>query len=113
MKRLIQLAFIALMAVMPVHLMAHSNHASFDPITEEQAVTIADKVVQGLITSKQLAESWKTAKKQPVTQKETHYGKVWVIAFKNDTVKEEDKRTLHVFLDEFGNPISANHEGAI
>lgn len=113
MKSLIQLAFITLMAIMPVSLMAHSNHVSFDPVTAQQAEAVAEKTVHNLVTNKQLAESWKTSKKQPVTQRETRYGKVWVIVFKNDNVKEEDKRTLHVFVDEFGNPISANHEGEI
>lgn len=113
MKRLIQIAFMTLMALMPVQLMAHSNHASFDPVTAEQAEAVADKTVQNLVNSKQLAESWKTSSKKPATQRESRYGKVWVVVFKNDNVKEEDKRNLHVFIDEFGNPISANHEGKI
>ena len=113
MKRLIQLAFITLMAVMPVSLMAHSNHASFDPVTAEQAEAVAEKTVQSLVNNKQLADSWKTSKKQPIAQKETRYGKVWVVVFTNENEKGEAKRTLHVFIDEFGNPISANHEGKI
>ncbi|WP_290580058.1 DUF6488 family protein [Ketobacter sp.] len=113
MKNLVQCIVIALMAMMPVQLMAHANHASFDPVTAEQAEAVAEKTVHNLVSSKQLAESWKSSKKQPVTQRETRYGKVWVVVFTNDSEKAEDKRTLHVFVDEFGNPISANHEGKI
>ncbi len=113
MQTFVKLMFATLLAMAPLTLVAHSNHASFDPITQEQAEEAANNIVKNLVTTKQLPESWKTAKQQPITQRDTKHGTVWVVVFKNDNEKDESKQTLHVFVDEFGNPVSANHTGEL
>ena len=111
MKILIHILFVSLLAITPIKLMAHANHGSFTPISQAKAEDTANKLVQNLVNTKKLAASWKSAAAEKAVKKETNRGPVWEIIFNNSQEEDDSKKTLHVFLDEFGNPITANHDG--
>jgi len=113
MKKLIQIVLAGFLAITPMMLLAHSNHAPIEPVTAEQASNIAGDVVQNLVRNKKLADSWKAAKPTPATRRDTQYGPVWVVTFKNAEEVDESKMSLYVFVDEFGSPVTANHEGKL
>lgn len=97
----------------PLKLMAHADHGSFETIDGVQAARVAGEVVKSLVADKKLPDSWKNAKPSAATSRETKYGPVWVVNFQNPEEKEASKKSLYVFLDEFGNPVAANHEGKL
>lgn len=111
---LVKTIFVAvILAFSSVQISAHSNHESFDPITEQQASAKADKVLQSLLANQKLDATWKEVKVSSVTTQDAPYGKVWVVSYQNSKEKEESKKTLYVFLDEMGNPLTVNHEGKL
>ncbi len=110
MKLMIQFVLAGLLAIMPMTSFAHSNHAPVEPVTAEQASNIAGGVVQNLVLNKKLGDSWKSVKPTPATRRDTQYGPVWVVVFKNAEETDRSKQSLSVFVDEFGSPITANHE---
>lgn len=95
----------------PLKLMAHADHGSFETIDGLQATKVASEAVQSLVTDKKLPDSWKNAKPSAAITRESKYGPVWVVSFQNPEEEDTSKKTLYVILDEFGNPVSANHEG--
>lgn len=113
MKNMIQILFIALLAITPVKLMAHANHGSFEPITQAKAEKMAGKLVQNLVNTKKLAASWNSVTADSAEKKETDRGPVWEVIFNNSKEEDASKKKLHVFLDEFGNPVAANHDGKL
>lgn len=113
MKNIFNVVLAALLILMPVRLLAHSDHGSWEPVTGEQAAGKAGQLVKTLVGNKKLSESWLKAKPAPVASRDTQYGPVWVVTFQNPEEKEKDKQTLYVFMDEAGEPIAANHEGKL
>lgn len=113
MKKMIQFVLAGILAIIPMMSLAHSNHAPVEPVSAEQASNIAGGVVQNLVRNKKLADSWKAVKPTPATQRDTQYGPVWVVTFKNAEEADESKQSLYVFIDEFGSPVTANHEGKL
>lgn len=111
MKIIFKLMFAATLLLSPLKLMAHANHESFETIDGMQATRVANEVVQSLVADKKLADNWKNAKPSAAKTQNTKYGPVWVVDFQNPEEKDASKKILYIFLDEFGNPVAANHEG--
>jgi hypothetical protein len=113
MKTIIQFVLAGVLTIMPMVSFAHSNHAPVEPVTAEQVGNIAGGVVQNLVRNKKLADSWKAVKPTPATRRDTRYGPVWVVTFSNAEEVDKSKQSLSVFVDEFGSPLTANHEGKL
>lgn len=113
MKILKIMAFAMCLSIFPLSAWAHSDHGSFDLITETQAVTKSEQLVKDLVLSEQLESSWKEVKGSSATSQNTSRGPVWRVSFMNPKAADGKKSTLYVFLDEFGNPISAGYEEAL
>ena len=86
------------------------SHAS-KPISQEQAETIATKVVQRIADKGKIDASWKPVKAASVEQKRFGVQKEWVVVFNNDKVSDESKRKLYVFLSLGGQYLGANYTG--
>ena len=102
-----------LMAALTGPVGAHSNHTSMEPVTQAEASTKAGAVVQNLVTNQKLDNSWKQAKAQRVTEHQTPDGTLWDVQYQNPQEKDAAKQTLHVFIDEMGNVVTANHDGKL
>lgn len=80
-------------------------------ITSEEATTKATAEVARLVEAKKIDASWTTVKADSVEQKTFNEHLEWVIKFKNETVTDETKRQLYVFLSLTGDYMGANHTG--
>lgn len=109
----IKLMLAATLMLSPLKLMAHADHGSFETIDGVQATRVASEVVQSLVADKKLTDNWMNAKPSAAKTQKTKYGPVWVVDFQNPEEKDANKKILYIFLDEFGNPVAANHEGKL
>lgn len=92
---------------------AHSNHGHMEPISQPQAATKANNVIQTLVTNRKLDASWSKAQAQETTSQDTPLGKLWVVRYQNPQEKDTAKHVLYIFLDEMGNIVTANHDGKL
>ena len=92
---------------------AHPFHDNIEPVSEAKASILADRVVTFLVGSKKLPLSWQNKQLKTVRTRDTTLGTVWVVVFENPEESNASRSTLFIFLDELGNPISANFDGKL
>ena len=92
----------------------HSHsHGVAEPASKVQLIQQAANVKQQLIRSKQISSEWGVAKGSTPQKRSTSNGDAWVVVFSNSKTADQSKSKLFVFVDEFGNPIGANHTGEL
>ncbi|WP_019557440.1 DUF6488 family protein [Thiomicrorhabdus arctica] len=118
MKNLITALFLSLFMVTPA--MASGGHAhgpdgghsqSHAPITSAEAINRASKKITQLVSAGVIDASWSGVKASSVEQKTFANAAEWVIAFKNDKIKDSAKQNLYVFFSLEGHYIAANYSG--
>ena len=92
---------------------AGHSHGVSEPISKEQAGQKAAMVKQQLVGSNQVSSAWSDIEGGSPQQRSTSAGNLWVIEYKNSDAEDESKSMLFVYVDEFGNPIGANHSGEL
>ncbi|WP_297796897.1 DUF6488 family protein [uncultured Marinobacter sp.] len=90
---------------------AGHSHGVSEPISKEQAVQRASLIKQQLVTSQQISSTWTEVAGGNTEQRSTAGGNLWVVEYANPKAEDDNKGKLFVFLDEFGNPVGANHSG--
>ncbi|MBQ0747370.1 MAG: hypothetical protein KBT73_12660 [Marinobacter sp.] len=92
---------------------AGHSHGVSEPISKEQATQKAATVKQQLISSNQVSSAWSDIKGGGAQQRSSSAGNLWVVEYANPKAADENKSKLFVFVDEFGNPVGANHTGEL
>ncbi len=92
---------------------AGHSHGVSEPISKAQATQKAEAVKQQLVSSKQVSSEWNGVEGSSPQQRSTSAGNLWVVEYANPETADENKAKLFVFVDEFGNPIGANHTGKL
>lgn len=90
---------------------AGHSHGVSEPISQEQAQQKAASVKQELVNSKQISTTWAEVAGSKTEQRSTSVGNLWVVEYANPETADDNTAKLFVFLDEFGNPVGANHSG--
>ena len=94
------------------HSHSHS-HGVAELASKVQLIQQAANVKQQLIRSKQISSEWSVAKGSTPQKRSTANGDAWVLVFSTSKAADQSKSKLFVFVDEFGNPIGANHTGEL
>ena len=92
---------------------AGHSHGVSEPVSKAQATERAAAVKQQLVNSEQIASTWDGVTNGTAEQRSTSKGTLWVVQFANPDAASEDRANLFVYMDEFGNPIGANHSGQL
>jgi hypothetical protein len=92
---------------------AGHSHGASEPVSKDQATERAVAVKQQLVSSEQIGSTWAQVSMGTAKQRSTSEGKLWVVQFDNPDSADENRAKLFVFVDEFGNPIGANHSGKL
>jgi hypothetical protein len=92
---------------------AGHSHGVSEPISKEQATQQAATVKQQLISSNQVSSAWSDIEGGIAQQRASSAGNLWVVEYANPKAADENKAKLFVFVDEFGNPVGANHTGEL
>ncbi len=79
-------------------------------ITQAEASTKAQQVLEKLVAGNKLGGSWGSVKAKEISEKKSHHGDpVWVALYVNADEKDAGKQNLYIVLDEVGNVVSAEH----
>ncbi len=81
------------------------------PIGEEQARTFAHFMIEKLVEKEKINKTWLEAKISKVTQKKFANELEWVVSYSNPKEKDESKKTLFIFLSQYGKVLGANFTG--
>lgn len=92
---------------------AGHSHGVSEPISKAQATQKAEAIKQQLVSAKQVASEWSGVEGDSTQQRSTPAGNLWVVEYSNPKSTDKSKAKLFVFVDEFGNPIGANHTGEL
>ena len=106
--------FIVLMAFssfISVGAWSHEGHDHEEELTEKQVSQLAAKTLPAVIQSKKLAASWSKAQQERVTVEQADGKILWVVSYKNPAGNVEKDSQLHLFFDDLGNFVDANHTG--
>lgn len=118
MKNLSTALFLSLFMTTPV--MASGGHShgpdgghsqSHGPVSSEEAINRASNKVNQLASAGVIDASWSGVTASSVEQKTFASASEWVIAFKNDKVKDSAKQSLYLFFSLDGHYIAANYSG--
>jgi hypothetical protein len=90
---------------------AGHSHGVSEPISEAQATQKAETIKQQLISSNKVSSEWKSVEAGSPQQRSTSAGNLWIVEYANPEATDDNKTKLFVFVDEFGNPVGANHTG--
>jgi hypothetical protein len=112
MNALTRLLITALLALSAVTASAHPNHGSVTPITREDASLLGERIVNMLIETKKLPQSWREKQPADVSTRQAPGGaSVWVVRYENPEESDGSKRTIYIFFDEYGNFLGGNYSG--
>lgn len=92
---------------------AGHSHGVSEPVSKAQASQKAATVKQQLVSSNQVSSEWTGVEGNSPQQRSTSAGNLWVVEYTNPKAADENKSKLFVFVDEFGNPVGANHTGEL
>jgi hypothetical protein len=92
---------------------AGHSHGVSEPISKAQATQKAEAVKQQLVSSKQVSSEWDGIEGSNAQQRSTSNGDLWIVEYTNPKAADDNKAKLFVFVDEFGNPVGANHTGEL
>ncbi len=90
---------------------AHGPGDSHEPVTQQEAETLATSAVSQLIAAGKIDSSWKTIRVANAKQKDFNGSMEWVVTFRNESVSDAAKQTLYVFLTLTGEIVGANYTG--
>lgn len=83
------------------------------PIQIKQAKEFSRYVIFRFIQSGRLEKSWSESKLVEAKTQTINEEKEWVVSYNNPKEKDNKKKTIYIFLDEFGNPFSINFTGEL
>lgn len=113
MIRIITICLFLVMSMVTTTSMAQAEHGhSHGPkITEDEAKKAAVSVVSTLAESNKIDKSWNPSEVATIEQKTFDGHLEWVVTFQNDTIEDQTKRSLYVFLTLGGEYIASNYTG--
>lgn len=89
----------------------HSHSHDKEVVSEQYAKNMARQEIRALILSDKIDKSWAEQKVVSVEKKKFDNIYEWVFKYENKGVKDTEKQTLYVFVNEFGEPNGANYSG--
>lgn len=89
------------------------SHGVAEPISQAQATQKAEAIKQQLVSSNRVSSKWNDIEGKSPKQRSTAVGNLWMVEYTNPEAEDESKAKLFVFVDEFGNPVGANHTGEL
>ncbi|MCW8901502.1 MAG: DUF6488 family protein [Gammaproteobacteria bacterium] len=89
----------------------HDHGHSHEPVNQENASSIATKIVANFIKQKTLDKSWESTTVSSSEKKMFNGKQEWVVSFENEKVTDAKKRKLYIFLTLSGDYIAANYTG--
>ncbi len=113
MIRIITITLFLVMSMVTTTSMAQAEHGhSHGPeITEDEAKLVASGIVRELAENNKIDTSWNKTEVTSISKKTFDGHLEWVITFQNDTIEDQAKRTLYIFLTPGGEFTGANHTG--
>ncbi len=87
------------------------GHSHGPVINEDEAKVVATKVLSELVETAKIDKSWATLAVVTIEQKTFDGHLEWVVTFQNDTLEDQSKRTLYIFLTLGGEYLAANYTG--
>jgi len=97
--------------VITVMAQSEGGHYHGPRISETEAKTAAKGVVSELIEVNKIDSSWSLTEPGPAAQRTFEGHLEWVVTFQNDTIEDETRRTLYVFLTLGGEYTGSNYTG--
>jgi hypothetical protein len=97
--------------VMTAIAQSEGGHYHGPRISEEEAKVEAKGVVKKLVGENKIDGSWTLTEPGSSSQRTFEGHLEWVVTFRNDTIEDETKRTLYVFLTLGGEYTGANYTG--
>lgn len=88
-----------------------SGHYHGPRISEAEAKVMAKEIVNELAEVNKIDNSWALTEPGSITQRTFEGHLEWVATFQNDTIEDETRRTLYVFLTLGGEYTGANYTG--
>jgi hypothetical protein len=111
MKTVAPLLIAVLLAMSPLAAPGHPFHGNVTPITREDASLVGERMVNLLVDSNKLPASWRERQPAEIATRATPAGSVWVVRYENPDEPDRAKRTIYIFIDEFGNYLGGNYSG--
>ena len=92
---------------------SHGDHGHSAPVSKQEVKLRSGAVLQQLLRQNSLAPTWENSPIAATDIQETAYGDMWIVKYSNADEKDSAKRDLYIFIDLFGNVVSANHLGTL
>jgi hypothetical protein len=89
----------------------HNHSHDSEPVSRDQAVSIAAKNVRKLAGQGKIDKSWESIKAEKAEQKKFGADTEWVVVFRNKKVADPSRQRLFVFLTLGGDYVAANYTG--
>ena len=99
-------------SVAPVYAGPGHSHGPATPISENDAVQTATKIVSLIVQKGKIDKSWAAVKSAQVEKKKNQYGHEWVVTFNNPKEADLSRQVLYVFLSLDGQYLGANFSGS-
>lgn len=81
------------------------------PVNAAQAMNMAASVRDIMVQRGDLAKSWAAIKITEAKQRTYNNEKEWIVILTNPQEKEQNRKTLYIFLDTFGDVVDMNFTG--
>lgn len=110
-KLIISLLFISGLYTTATLAQSEHGHSHGPTISDAEAKLAASNMVETLAADGKIDSRWTTTEAASVSQRVFDGHLEWVVTYQNDTIEEQDKRTLYIFMTLGGKYKGANYTG--
>ena len=100
-----------LVSVTAAYAGAGHSHGPTTPITENEAIQTATKIVSAIVQNGKIDKSWAEVEAAQALKKKYQHGYEWVVTFNNPKESDQSRKILYVFLSLEGKYLAANFSG--
>lgn len=80
-------------------------------VTKSSIEKISKQKLMKLLKSKKIDQSWLNTSILDIKKKKFNSKYEWVVTYHNKNIKNKDKQTLYIFVNEYGKVTGANYTG--
>ncbi len=89
----------------------HGHNHTQEKVKKSVIEKTANQKLEKLVENKKINKSWSNISISNMKKKKFNSKNEWVITYNNNQIKDKNKQTLYVFVNEYGKVTGANYTG--
>ncbi|MCF6339903.1 MAG: DUF6488 family protein [Sulfurimonas sp.] len=89
----------------------HGHTKAQKEVSKSVIEKTANQKLAELVKNKKIKKNWLNVSISNMEKKKFNSKDEWIVSFNNNQIKDKNKQTLYIFVDEYGKVTGANYTG--